>query len=1059
MLCDFVCTRFFQKLTSFYFWYVGVDGHSVFELSLRSDSKTSDKGTLFVSYRGFGMRKLSKDRAESVLQSTNSTVGNEDTLCNWILPDVPIYGQNRNETSNCDSRLLFSPFLSGGGLVDIGCHGASPYEPQNLDHIKNVVAVLIRRGCDASPPRIDLPMDPCFNVVLRKKRLDHFQYLLCLSKPVECGQSLKVRFPSITATLTSQKLVQSEYSYMYKIEESFRTLCLNDLRTMLAWLESDFLSSLSSTIIPKEITGEGFIEICVHRRRLYWIGRRLFSAIGHRQSPDDLKKFKSLCFGSRKYTDEKEWIDLTDDQKSMLALNICTQIEVELDYALDQDISCGVQVRSGWNSKAQEFFEHFLSASAKCIDLSCSDEDVWMSLATFISNFKSDPNWKNISTPDNLDSGFTNTSDSIDTDDALRELTNSGSGKAPSNEFSEDLIWQIVNSVFEAIRFDFFYLDNSDMLQNILSTLHAIIYDEDSMVLDPQPMMYNEVLTVPSKLSFLDVECVPSTYELFLGLVWPTLRNSGWRILVGSAQDDISFLPKSMSRKRWDAMRRLQDRQNITLDRDLKYGVHSLSKITKRLFLAVTNESFDSSNSDNDMSVDVSYDPTRSVKAAFDRFQTWLHSKFVRSNDVSKGIAQEIIGSTVLALEECFDSCAAMLAPIPSLPPCFDGEEKRPVNAYQSEYLLPFLVSLLSVKELKSATVDTMNDILIDDDLRAFVCDLLLYLSLHCKDLFDERFHPPIEEYGVADGPFKSNSSSWIEQHVHSLISNTTTQSTALGMVCDDDMDTNGEGMVEAVSPTNTDGPSDELFEVIRDDEKDQLTDFVRIVVENSLPFYASEDDVRRKSGRALGAPGLACRHCFSKSSEGKYLFSSVESLSACYPVLEKHLYKCTFTPTETKQLIQKARSLHSEQRKEKPNGSQQAFFTQLWSRMNKGKQTTEVWKKSRTAISTAESNKSGSDVESNDDVDMEIKGTLLDDVDLTDHLKVLEFLRKNLNKMPKQVREDIQDALDTYYSCLDYAGRVYGTSSMPQHFSSRWLLKKMTGHRERSESSNHYVG
>jgi hypothetical protein len=1025
---------------------VGFDGHSVFELSLRSDSKMLHKWNLFVSYKGFGARKLSKDRADN-----EETSGSH----NRILPDVPVCGQSTNDASNFDSRSLFSSFLSGGGLIDIGCHGASPYEPQNLELIKSVAFVLIRRGYDAHTPRIEGPTDHCFNVAIRKKRLDHFQYLLLLSKPIECGQTLQVRFPSITATLQSQKFVLSEYSNMYKIEESLRTLCLDDLRSLLVWSERDVLSSLSTGTISKENEGQRFIEFCVHRRRLYWIGRRIFAAISHRQLPEDLKTFNSLCFCSQKYTEEKEWIDLTEEQKSMLSLNICTQIEVELDYALDQDVSCGIQVRSGWNCKAQEFFEHFLSAAAKCIDLSLSNEDQWMSLTTFISKFKSDPSWNSATTSNKLDSGCAHASYNIDnaTSEMIEdELTSASSGKAPSNDFSEDLIWQIVNSVFEAIRFDFFHLDNSDMLQSILSTLHAIIFDEDSMVMDPQPMLCNEMLSVPTNLYRPDVEWFPSTYELFLGLVWPTLRNSGWRIFVGSAIDDVTFMPKSISRKRWDAMRRFQDRQSLTLDRDMKYGVHSLSKTTKRLLLSVTSESFDSSNSDNVMSVDVCYDPTRSVKAVFDGFRTWLHSKFGSSNDFTKDVAQEAIGSAILALEECFDSCAAMLPPIPSLLPCFDGvdEEKRPVNAYQSEYLLPFLVSLLSIKELKLATGDSRNDILVGDDTRAFVFDLLLYLSLHYKDLFDERFHPPLEEYGVADKPDKSNSSLWIQHHVHTLISLTSADSTVLPIDGDDDLDANGEEMSEVVGATNTDDSFDGLFEVIREDEKDQLTDFIRVVLENALPFYASEDDVRRKSGRALGAPGLACRHCFSKSIEGKYLFSSVESLSACYPVLEKHLYKCTFTPIQTKQLVQKARSLHSEQRKEKAIGSQQAYFTQLWSRMNKGKPTAEVGKKSRN---------SGSDDESEDEFDTGIKRSLPDDADLTDHLKVLEFLRKNLNKMPKHSREDIQDALDTYYSCVDYAGRIYGTSSTPQHFSSRWLLKKLTGHRERSESSYHYVG
>ena len=54
------------------------------------------------------------------------------------------------------------------------------------------------------------------------------------------------------------------------------------------------------------------------------------------------------------------------------------------------------------------------------------------------------------------------------------------------------------------------------------------------------------------------------------------------------------------------------------------------------------------------------------------------------------------------------------------------------------------------------------------------------------------------------------------------------------------------------------------------------------------------------------------------------------------------------------------------------------------------------------------------------------------------DHIAVLDHLRKN------KISPEVEEAVDRYYTCLDYAGRVYNTSSMPEHFSAEWLLAKV---------------
>jgi hypothetical protein len=1079
-LIRFACQTMHVSQLDAHFFFIGIDGHSVFEISMRQRNKLNENWDLFVTYKGFGSRKSSSDRFEKICLDA-PTVGNsinEGIHQNWILADVPISGQGKTETSRSELRSLFSSLLPGGGLIDIGLHGAYPYKGQCLDPLKDAMNSFILSGCKAIIPKFEGHNDEQHNVLLRKVRLDEFQYLLYLSRPVEHGQTITVDFPSVKTTLRDKKYILSDYCIMHKIDESIRTLCLDDLRMILAWLETQVLSMVGAC---KDAPYESFIEFCEHRTRLYWVGRRLFAAIGYRQRPSDLKLFEALYFGNQKYKSEKEWLDLSEEQKAAYADRICAQIEVELKYALDEDVSCGALKRIKWNSKAQQLFENVVSGVAKCVEGSFDEDAEWLPLSLLLTAAKTSNGALNI---DELNGNSASSLGRFENGDVVAMETESESpslfettpeelhGKITHHanditpfwgDISDDLIWQIVNSAFEAIRFDFFRTDNSDRLQVVLSSLHSSIFNGGALVQDPQPIEYTQVLSVATA-NFVDY--VPNTYDLFLGLIWPTLGKHGWRILVGNSPNDVTFIPKSLSRKRLGTMSRYQVRHGFK-SRPGKYGLHTLSKTTKRLFLAVANEIGESANND-DMPIDAVYDPKRTTSGVLDQFRAWLNTKFEMYNDLAKLIVNEKIDIAIRAIEECFDSCAPMLAPISNLPPYsnVDGVEKnRPVDAYQCEYLLQFLVSLLLTRETRS---DSNNHgIVFAHDVRAFACDLLLYISEHYKDVFDERFHPPPEEYSDAGrSAVETKPSLWIEQHIHSIIA----KSGILDKQPNEDIDMVDieQGIPENSSAgTTNECVQGEIFEVIREEEKDKVTDFIRVTLENALPFFASTEDVRRKSGRTLGAPGLVCRHCVSQHGESKYVFNSVESLSACYPVLEKHLYKCTYTSAEIKQSVRTARALHAEQRKTKQNGSQQAFFTELWNRMIKNKPNKGVLQRAMKKAPTISSPILNGNISESDDDDFDgdndpegvMKGSSDEELVFTDHQTLLDFLRRKLPALPKNSRHDIQDALDTYYSCLDYAGRVYGTPSMPQHFSSHWLLQKVVVPDDSLDSSNQYVG
>jgi hypothetical protein len=322
------------------------------------------------------------------------------------------------------------------------------------------------------------------------------------------------------------------------------------------------------------------------------------------------------------------------------------------------------------------------------------------------------------------------------------------------------------------------------------------------------------------------------------------------------------------------------------------------------------------------------------------------------------------------------------------------------MEVYRCEYLIQFL--LLMPSALHHA------DLLSQDlkDCMFMVRDLLAYLTEHHAGIFDQRFHPPKEEYLGA-----SEAKSSIESKIRFLLS-----------------DDEGNSYDRA-SGSHGATHDNEFTELVLEEDKAGLTDFVVTVLEQAIPFQATEGDVRKKNGRVqLGFPGVVCRHCMGHNFEGRYFFTSTESLTSSYPVLEKHSLKCSKTPDDIKRRLVETRSRHVDQRKTIPNGSQQAFFSRLWSRLHQSKLSPQD---SSEALWTTERN--GNDADPSEHSD--------EDTDFTDHITLLDNVRRD-SKLRNN--KELQEAVDRYYSCLDYAGRVYETESMPRLFSANWLLSKV---------------
>lgn len=1001
---------------------IGIDYQSVFELSARPDAISMQERHLFVTFKGFTCRKPTKFIAERIELNIKFDANHisEKNRPVYILSDVPVSNKKKCPIEGNDglSWLVSSP--SSISLIDISLHGAYPYLSQNLEMLKMAMEQFVMKGHYVKLDECAEHFEEVYNVIVRKVRLNCYQYLLYVPIPLESGHTIKVVFPSIQTTFSLQNYPKSEFPIMHKIDESLATLTVSDLRTLMAWLHDKVPTLISNGETDNETLLN--VETVVRRRRFYWLERQIFVSMERRNlTLSDLTINENYVFKSKLSETGMLYQDVECSN------SLIDEIEMELRYALEQDVTCGLVGSQGWSAVDKHYFDDIIKCVAQCLSKYGNEGCEWSPLLELINAIICPEmrGQKRHSMP--IGHNGSDCLTQIDEAATNTEKIFNNAAESPTSVVSPSFIWQVVNSAFDVLRIDMFLTKDSDNLSTCLSSIHAVLFDTDSIVQDPILVKYNEELCYASPMPKSDIDYTPNTKMLFVGLVWPVLRNYGWCIIVDKDSNDVSYVPASVSQKHSGAVKHLRDQQKVksTSKRGTKAaGFHLIRKTAKRLFVAITNETHD------DDDTEVAYDKQYTVEAVLDKFLASLCGRFSTMKDAPKFKVKDVARKVVSAIGELFDSCALMLAPISKLSPCWnvDGENIiRPISAYRCEYLIPFLFSFVS-KVKSQASFDTAESV-VRNALLGLACDLLTYISLHYQEFFDKSFQPPIEEYVASESP-----TLWFETNIHALLLENELRNQTTDISTNKEEETNK--MTDDLS-TET-----EPFQILLDEEKDQVTDFIRITLENTKPIFSRGDELRRKNTRPVGAPGLVCRHCLGKYGEGKYFFSSMESLSTCYPVLEKHYHKCPDTPPAIKNEIADARALHTQQRRLRQSGTQQAVFVKLWNRMMKC---------SKTAISSLQNGPSNFLYNNEDDTAEDIDENSIGENELvfTDHRAVIDYLRSNdsnhSDKWSKTCQQEINDALDTYYACIEYAGRIYGTTSMPKHFSTRWLLHKMT--------------
>jgi len=136
---------------------------------------------------------------------------------------------------------------------------------------------------------------------------------------------------------------------------------------------------------------------------------------------------------------------------------------------------------------------------------------------------------------------------------------------------------------------------------------------------------------------------------------------------------------------------------------------------------------------------------------------------------------------------------------------------------------------------------------------------------------------------------------------------------------------------------------------VTSEDEKVATQFSFYLLGQMQMCVFTEADRLGKRKGLPPGFPGLACRHCFGGYGSGRFFPSSIKTLSdtsKTLNVLYNHMMRCRKCPMEVREVLEKLRKVHDEQRAKMKFGSQKAFFARIWDRLHDNDPTVDSKKR-----------------------------------------------------------------------------------------------------------------
>eukprot|EP00977_Amphora_coffeiformis_P014830 scaffold4231_cov110-Amphora_coffeaeformis.AAC.1 len=980
-----------------------------FDVSLRNEASGPGVG-LYLTYKGSGpsIRPANVGRIP--------LAGSSDTIP--LLVDTTLTKSGDNEV---DARALFSSQQPTCGLVDLQKYGVRPLKDQDLSVLKQALQHFLE-GSPIGNMHV-LGEAKKSNVALRRSDIDKCQYLAVVGSPMQAGQTMALVFPDVETLLASPPASEAgDFVDRNSLMCSLFLLSKDDLEKIFNFIAEEIVPSLS--IETEDVTA--LKKSLQSLQRVDWISRRIVAQL----SDEDGDKKDKLALSFKRFKATDSCTKLSDEAYEDVAKVIKEELSQTLLSLTENDTILGKSEKKLWCPLAKEFYDEIvgiiLSAIStrsvgdaaykellgtvfkKATDLSL-DSGIFPKLAFSRSPLEnaSGSEGNVVVCPAEAEKNEEGTEAEIETkqyaaislEDVERSSDKSFYSTSPDVSFYRAYLCKIavkVVTVFGKI------LDESDFdAEGVLESWKL----GDTMSPEARASVaapWNMPVVIPSDPAAV---VQPDTEQFFLGIVWPVLREFGWRIEVEKFPSERVFAAPRWKgdQQKLGKLAKLakthRDRRRQNLAREVnQIGFGAISKLTKRLFVA----SGGSTKDGEPLGKPVSGRKVMPVRKICDKFLESIKASATVNDSEVMERAGEIIDQVI----ECFDALA----------PAIQSTTLERVTAsekYGGDVFLQFLLVLPALLGRSEVELQEMNDSL------ELVHELTHFMTNNHAEVFPAGTQPPPEVYMTKGKRVPSTLLARLERKRPGGVNK---------------------------------GANDELTEVLWDEDAEELSDFVTNVMGQTVACRATEADVARKFRRIhVGYPGVVCRHCLGEGGEGRYFFTTIESLTTLSTVFEKHIMKCPYVPADIKKAVVTARSKHAEQRKAYPNGAQQAYFNRLWDRLRSMKIAGTT---SSSAVPLAKTNGIGSSAP--EEPTNEMASHPDEKMTFTKSLDVLDFVRTSV---PWKGTKDIEEALNQYYNCLDYGGRIYQTKSMPEHFSEAWLLNKVVPRRTRTAVKRNLPG
>lgn len=501
-----------------------------------------------------------------------------------VLLDVP--GIRQHAHSQFDERAPFRCDSSDYGLIDLSAYGVLPVERQDLGELKEVIRCFVFGETPGTAMLVDPLSSRAANVLVERNSLGH-RYYLHLTKTLERGQACQLLFPSASDQLRggTDHYDLKKHGSRPIIEDALLVLSQDDLTDLLNWMKDTLLVAGGL----KDIQNESGILLCKNyeaRRRLHWVSRLCLTLL--KTASDQSEEAGELLYFGPDSLEKAE-----GEEKMEL---FTKEVSQELLHSLTNDPVCGDHMCIWFCNIARKMLDACVSELVDCYQLPTENSATIFSqkMNALIGSF--------LDVEERFKKGSIDLSDlcqRIPDDPLFNDVPEGQKIRDPEPKIACECVGRPLGVTFREktealdkevnLAFDWY----QELLAGIgFSTLHAFdkLLDERektrfdiSGVLDaikaasPFPRRH-----ITSRL--LSKECVkigrqtlssihmatvvPGSRQFFLGIVWPALREQGWRLEGGDSPEDVVYFPpKTSQRKRSALLKQEGNRKRMRLSR------------------------------------------------------------------------------------------------------------------------------------------------------------------------------------------------------------------------------------------------------------------------------------------------------------------------------------------------------------------------------------------------------------------------------------------------------------------------------------------------------------